>query len=229
MSKTVRTFRDRREAGQVLARDLARCLERHGHDDLQVLGLARGGVPIGWEVASFLQVPLDVCLVRKLGVPQWPELAMGAVATGGGVVFNDELIRSLEITDDQIRETVARETAELSRREQTYRAGRGGLVLAGRTVILVDDGIATGASMTAAVRSVRQVGASTVIVGVPVGPASVCRKLREDADDVVCSTMPADFGAVGQAFVDFHQVTDDEVRTLLATPTTGSGSTVDNR
>ena len=226
MSTTPRTFRDRREAGRVLALDLARY---RGRADLQVLGLARGGVPIGWEVARFLQAPLDVCLVRKLGVPQWPELAMGAVATGGGVVFNDDLIRSLGISDDQIQETVARETAELRRRELAYRADRGPLVLAGRTVVLVDDGIATGASMRAAVRSVRQAGPRLLVVGVPVGPKSVCRRLRKDADDVVCSTMPADFGAVGQVFKDFHQVDDDEVRALLATPTTGCGPTAAGR
>ena len=221
MSNRRRTFRDRREAGRVLALDLARHLDRIGGSDLQVLGLARGGVPVGWEVARYLQAPLDVCLVRKLGVPQWPELAMGAVATGGGVVFNDELIRSLGIGDDQIRAAVDRETAELHRREQVYRADRGPLILAGRTVVLVDDGIATGASMTAAARSVRQAGPKRIIVGVPVGPESVCRQLLKDADDVVCSTMPSDFGAVGQVFKDFHQVSDDEVRTLLAAPTTG--------
>lgn len=219
MRNTPRTFRDRREAGRVLARDLARYLEPDGLDGIQVLGLARGGVPIGWEVASFLRAPLDVFLVRKLGVPQWPELAMGAVATGGGVVFNHDLIRSLAISDAQIDDTVARETAELGRRERVYRADRGPLVVAGRTVVLVDDGIATGASMTAAIRSVRQAGATRVVVGVPVGPASVCRELLKDADDVVCSTMPADFQAVGQVFEDFHQVNDDEVRSLLSTPT----------
>ena len=226
MSTTRRTFRDRPEAGRVLALDLARY---RGRGDLQVLGLARGGVPIGWEVARFLQAPLDVCLVRKLGVPQWPELAMGAVATGGGVVFNDDLIRRLGISDDQIRDVVTRETAELRRRELAYRADRGPLELAGRTVLLVDDGIATGASMTAAARSVRQAGPSLVVVGVPVGPKSVCRRLLKDADDVVCSTMPADFGAVGQVFEDFHQVDDDEVRALLATPTTEGGPTVTDR
>jgi len=235
MSNTPRTFRDRRQAGRVLALDLARYLERprylgrDGCGDLQVLGLARGGVPIGSEVASFLQAPLDVCLVRKLGVPQWPELAMGAVATGGGVVFNDDLIRSLGISDDQIRDAVARETAELRRREQAYRADRGPLVVAGRTVVLVDDGMATGASMIAAARSVRQAGATQIVVGVPVGPAPVCRQLLKDADGVVCSTMPADFRAVGQVFEDFHQVSDDEVRALLATPAAERGSAIENR
>ena len=226
MSKTPRTFRDRREAGRVLAQDLARY---RGRDDLLVLGLARGGVPVGWEVASFLHAPLDVCLVRKLGVPHWPELAMGAVATAGGVVLNDDLLRSLDISDDQVRDAVTRETAELHRRELAYRAGRGPLTLSGRTVILVDDGIATGASMIAAVRSVRQSGAAQIVVGVPVGPASVCRRLRDEADDVVCSTMPARFRTVGEVFEDFHQISDEEVRDLLATPTDEHGPVVENR
>ena len=211
-----RTFRDRREAGQVLARDLERY---RGRQDLQVLGLARGGGPIGWEVAAHLQAPLDVCLVRKLGVPQHPELAMGAVATGGGVVLNEGLVRSLGIGPDQVQDAIERETAELHRREQAYRGGRPPLDLTGRTVILVDDGIATGASMVAAARSVRQAGAAQVVVAVPVGPASVFREFRDEADDVVCSTTPADFHAVGQVFTDFHQVGDDEVRAALASPT----------
>lgn len=215
MNDITRTYRDRREAGQVLARDLA---AYRGRSHLQILGLARGGVPIGREVARALGAPLDVCLVRKLGVPQWPELAMGAVATGGGVVLNTDLLRSLDIGDGAIRDAVTRETAELRRREAAYRAGRGPLDVSGRTVILVDDGIATGASMIAAVRSVREAGAARVIVGAPVGPASVCRSLREEADEVVCSATPSNFQAVGQVFADFHQVSDDEVRELLRAP-----------
>jgi predicted phosphoribosyltransferase len=216
MTEVKLTFKDRREAGQVLARELA---HYRGCPDLLVLGLARGGVPIGWEVAHALHAPLDACLVRKLGVPQWPELAMGAVAAGGGVVLNTELLRSLRIDDEVLDEVVARETAELQRREQAYRGGRGPLELTGRTVVLVDDGLATGATMIAATRAVRHAGAARVIVGVPVGPKSVCRELRGEVDDVVCSTTPSNFHAVGQVFADFHQVDDDEVRTLLATPT----------
>lgn len=216
MNNRQRTFQDRREAGRVLARDLDRY---RGRPDLLVLGLARGGVPIGWEVAAHLRAPLDVCLVRKLGVPQHPELAMGAVATGGGVVLNDGLLHSLGIGEDEVRDAIDRETAELHRREQAYRGGREALDLRGLTVVLVDDGIATGASMIAAVRSVRQAGAAQVVVAVPVGPSSVCRELRQEADDVVCSTMPPDFHAVGQVFADFHQVDDDEVRAALAAPT----------
>ncbi len=205
----------------MLARDLARY--RDGPDTL-VLGLARGGVPVGREVADHLRVPLEVCLVRKLGAPQWPELAMGAVASGGAVVLNDDVLASLGLSDDQVSDVVERETAELRRRERVYRGDAAPLELTGRSVILVDDGIATGASMVAAVRSVRRAGATRVIVGVPVGPRSVCRTLRSEADDVVCSLVPADFRAVGQVYADFHQMSDDEVREALRTPMTDAQS-----
>ena len=211
-----RVFRDRREAGEVLADELA---SYRDSDNLLVLGLARGGVPVGWQVASALRAPLDVFLVRKLGVPQWPELAMGALATGGGVVINDSLVRSLGINDEQIAAAIERETEELHRREGAYRGDRPPLDLADRTVILVDDGIATGASMLAAVRAVRAKSPARVVVAVPVGPPSACRELGLEADDVVCATMPPGFEAVGQVFGDFHQVIDDEVRELLSTPT----------
>jgi putative phosphoribosyl transferase len=211
-----RTFRDRREAGRVLAEELA---SYRGIDNLLVLGLARGGVPVAWEVAAFLRAPLDVFLVRKLGVPQWQELAMGALATGGGVVVNDSLVRNLGISEEQLQSAIDRETEELHRRESAYRAGRGPVDIAGNTVILVDDGIATGASMLASVRAVRAVDPAQVVVAVPVGPESACRQLAEEADNVVCATMPPEFEAVGQVFEDFHQVTDDEVREILARPT----------
>jgi putative phosphoribosyl transferase len=215
-----RTFRDRREAGRVLADALT---SYQGKDNLLVLGLARGGVPVGWEVAASLHMPLDVFLVRKLGVPQWQELAMGALASGGGLVVNDNVVASLGISDEQLRAAIARETAELDRREHAYRGGRPPPDMAGKTVILVDDGIATGASMLAAVRAVRGANPAHIVVAVPVGPASACRQLGEEADDVVCATMPPGFEAVGQVYADFHQVTDDEVRELLATPTTDQG------
>jgi putative phosphoribosyl transferase len=211
-----RTFRDRREAGRVLAEELA---AYRGKDGLLVLGLARGGVPVGWEVAAALRAELDVFLVRKLGVPQWSELAMGALASGGGVVMNDNVLSSLSISDEQVREVVDRETAELIRREQAYRGGRPVADPHGKTVIVVDDGIATGASMLAAVRALRASSPESIVVAVPVGPQSVSKLLAQEADDVVCATMPNDFEAVGQVFVDFHQVSDDEVRDLLATPT----------
>jgi predicted phosphoribosyltransferase len=211
-----RTFRDRREAGRVLAEELA---AYRGKDGLLVLGLARGGVPVAWEVAAALRAELDVFLVRKLGVPQWSELAMGALASGGVVVMNDNVLSSLSISDEQVREVVDRETAELNRREQAYRGGRPVADPHGKTVIVVDDGIATGASMLAAVRALRASSPESIVVAVPVGPQSVSKLLAQEADDVVCATMPNDFEAVGQVFIDFHQVSDDEVRELLATPT----------
>lgn len=216
---SARTFRDRGEAGRVLAEELG---SYRGRDGLLVLGLARGGVPVGWEVASALHAALDVFLVRKLGVPGWTELAMGALASGGGVVMNDNVISSLHVTDEQISAVIERETTELERREQVYRDGRPIADPQGKTVILVDDGIATGASMLAAVRALRAARPKSIVIAVPVGPQSACRELAREADDVVCATMPPAFEAVGQVYRDFHQVTDDEVRELLATPT-GAG------
>jgi putative phosphoribosyl transferase len=211
-----RTFRDRRDAGRVLAEKLS---AYRGRDDVVVLGLARGGVPVGWEVAHRLGAPLDVFLVRKLGVPQSEELAMGAIASGGGVVVNAELVARLNITGEALQRAVERETVELRRRETAYRQGRPPPELAGATVVLTDDGIATGASMLAAVRAVRASEPARVLVAVPVGPPSACRAIDAEADAVVCATMPVGFEAVGQVYADFHQVTDDEVRDLLATPT----------
>lgn len=213
-----RTFRDRRDAGRVLARELESYRGRRG---LLVLGLARGGMPVGWEVAAALGAELDVFLVRKLGVPQWPELAMGALASGGGVVMNDDVVSSMRISDEQVRRVVDAETTELRRREHVYRGGRPPADPHGKTVIVVDDGIATGASILAAVRALRGGSPDAIVVAAPVGPQSVCRLLANEADDVVCATMPEDFDAVGQVFADFRQVSDDEVRQLLATPPSG--------
>lgn len=214
---SAKTFVDRREAGRALAQQLA---AYRGRDDVLVFGLARGGVPVAWEIAAALGAPLDVFLVRKLGVPQWSELAMGALASGGGVVMNDDVVASLRVTDEQVREVIDSETAELVRREHAYRGGRPMADLRDKIVILVDDGIATGASMLAAVRAVRAAGPKSIVVAVPVGPESTCRELTREADDVVCATMPPGFEAVGQVYDDFHQITDDEVRDLL-TPSTG--------
>jgi putative phosphoribosyl transferase len=208
-----RVFRDRRDAGEVLGDELA---SYRGTADLLVLGLARGGVPIGWQVAHALRAPLDVFVVRKLGVPQWRELAMGALASGGGMVINENLVRNLGIGDDEMQSAIERETEELRRREHAYRGDRPAVDVAGKTVILVDDGIATGASMLAAVRAVRVNHPSAIVVAVPVGPPSACRELAAEADDVICATMPPGFEAVGQVYEDFHQVSDDEVRELLA-------------
>ncbi|OBG68326.1 phosphoribosyl transferase [Mycobacterium sp. E735] len=211
-----RTFRDRREAGRALAEQLVSYRDR---DDVLVFGLARGGVPVAWEIAAALHAPLDVFLVRKLGVPRWSELAMGALASGGGVVMNDDVVSSLQISDEQVREVIRSETTELARRERAYRGDRAPADPRGQVVILVDDGIATGASMLAAVRAVRAAGPRSIVVAVPVGPRSTCRELTLEADEVVCVTMPPGFEAVGQVYDDFHQVSDDEVRETLATPT----------
>src|ERR1700752_4295413 len=212
----MRTFRDRREAGRALAEELT---SYRGKDNLLILGMARGGVTVAWEIASALHAALDVFLVRKLGVPGWSELAMGALAGGGGVVMNDTVVSSLHITDEQVREVIDSEAAELTRREQAYRGGRPIADPHGKIVILVDDGIATGASMLAAVRAVRAAGPQSIVVAVPVGPQETCRELAREVDDVVCATMPPGFEAVGQVYDDFHQVSDDEVRELLNTPT----------
>lgn len=211
-----KTFVDRREAGRALAQQLA---VYRGRDDVLVFGLARGGVPVAWEIAAALGAPLDVFLVRKLGVPQWSELAMGALASGGGVVMNDDVVAGLRITDKQVREVIDSETAELLRREHAYRGGRPIADLRDRIVIVADDGIATGASMLAAVRAIRAAGPKSIVVAVPVGPETTCHELAREADDVVCATMPPGFEAVGQVYDDFHQISDDEVRELLTTPT----------
>jgi len=178
-------------------------------------------VPVGWEVAAALGAELDVFLVRKLGVPQWSELAMGALASGGLVVLNDDVVRSLRITDEHLAQVIEKESAELSRREVAYRGGREPVQPAGKTVILVDDGIATGASMLAAARAIRAAGPAKIVIGVPVAPPTPCRQLAEAADDVVCVEVPASFLAVGEYYRDFSQTSDDEVRELLAAPTSG--------
>jgi predicted phosphoribosyltransferase len=211
-----RSFGDRREAGRAVAEQLTRYRNR---SDVLVFGLARGGVPVAWEIAAALRAPLDVFLVRKLGVPNWSELAMGALASGGGVVMNEDVVSGLHVTDEQLRDVIDSEKAELLRREHAYRGGRPIADLRDKVVILADDGIATGASMLAAVRAVRAAGAKSVVVAVPVGPESTCRELAQEADDVVCVAMPPGFEAVGQVYSDFHQVADDEVRELLNTPT----------
>jgi putative phosphoribosyl transferase len=212
------TYSDRREAGRVLADALS---AYHDTDNLLVLALPRGGVPVAWEVAAALGAPLDVFVVRKLGAPRWEELAVGALASGGLVVLNDDVVRSLRISDEQLAAVVEKETAELTRRENAYRGGRPPIELAGKKVILVDDGIATGASMLAAVRAVRAAGPAKIVVAVPVAPPTAYHQLSEAADDVVCVAVPASFLAVGEHYRDFSQTSDDEVRDLLAEPTTG--------
>ena len=209
-------FRDRVEAGELLAAKLAEYRDR---DDVIVLALPRGGVPVAREVARTLAVPFDVYVVRKLGVPGHEELAMGAIATGGVRQINRDVVDALGIPGDVIDAVAEREQRELERREQTYRGDRGPLSLTNRTVILVDDGLATGSTMRAAVMAARQQQPARVIVAVPVGAASTCSDLATEADDVVCVRTPDPFVAVGLWYRDFTPTTDHEVRALLGKDT----------
>jgi predicted phosphoribosyltransferase len=214
-----RVFRDRREAGRVLASLLQAYRNR---PDVVVLGLARGGIPVAWEVAAALHAPLDAFIVRKLGVPEHEEFAAGALASGGRVVVNDDVVRGLQITPQQLRDVAEREGRELLRREAAYRGGRPPAEVTGKRVILVDDGLATGASMFAAVQALREAEPAQIVIAVPAAPESTCREFAGLVDDMVCASMPTPFFAVGASFWDFRQVSDDEVRALLATPTTGA-------
>jgi predicted phosphoribosyltransferase len=184
--------------------------------DVVVLALPRGGVPVAYEVARALHAPLDVFLVRKLGVPGHRELAMGAIASGDVRVLNEDVVRWYRIPEEVIDEVAREEQAELERRESAYRAGRSPVEVSDRVVLLVDDGLATGSSMKAAVRAVRARTPSRIVVAVPVGAPETCRELATIADEVVCARTPADFSAVGQWYLDFSQTTDDEVRQLLS-------------
>jgi putative phosphoribosyl transferase len=208
-----RTFSNRTEAGRLLAEKLVKYA---GRADVIVLGLPRGGVPVAYEVAKRLGVPLDVFIVRKLGVPGFEELAVGAIASGGVRVLNQDVMRALPNAEATIESITARETAELERREQSYRAGRPAPELQDRIVILVDDGLATGATMRAAVKALRQRGAAKIVVAVPVGPPDTCREFEGEADETICASVPEFFQAVGQYYEDFSQTSDDEVRELLA-------------
>jgi erythromycin esterase-like protein/predicted phosphoribosyltransferase len=205
-------FRDRRDAGRVLAG----LLEKYrGQPDVTVLGLPRGGVPVAYEVATALGAPLDVFVVRKLGVPGREELAMGEIASGRVVVVNDDVVRGLGIAPETIQQVAEREGQELLRREQAYREGRPFPEVAGKVVILVDDGLATGATMRAAIDALRKLRPDRIVVAVPAAPASTCRELAALADEVVCATTPSPFFAVGSSYWDFAQTTDEEVRDLL--------------
>ena len=205
-------FHDRRDAGRQLAEHLSHYA---GRPDVVVLALPRGGVPVACEVAAALGAPLDVFLVRKLGVPGQPELAMGAIASGGVRVLNEHVVQMLGVSDDEIDRVAAQEGQELERREWLYRNGRPAPDLRDRTVILIDDGLATGSTMRAAVQAVRRQGARGVIVSVPVAAASTCDDLRGEVDQVVCAFTPEPFYAVGLWYEDFAQTTDEEVRRLL--------------
>jgi predicted phosphoribosyltransferase len=212
-ARAERPFRDRAEAGRILAERLRRYASR---EDVVVLGLPRGGVPVAYEVARELGAPLDVFLVRKLGVPGHEELALGAIATGGTRVVNSDLVDQLRLPPAAIDAIEARERRELERRERAYRGDRQPPKLTGRTVILVDDGLATGSTMLAAVQAVRQDDPARVVVAVPVGDPEVCASLEQVADEAVCAITPQPMRAVGMWYEDFSQTTDDEVRGLLA-------------
>lgn len=206
-------FRDRADAGRQLAAKLS---QYGGRPDVLVLALPRGGVPVAAEVASALRVPLDIFLVRKLGVPGHEELAMGALAEGGVRVVNEALVRDLAIPSDAIERAVAREQAELDRRNRQYRVGRSRVDAAGRQIILIDDGLATGASMEAATLALRQLRPARIIVAVPVGAQETCERLSRIADEIICLSTPLEFQAVGLWYDDFNQTSDDEVRAALA-------------
>jgi putative phosphoribosyl transferase len=207
-----RPFANRREAGLELAAGLR---QYAGRADVLVLALPRGGVPVGFEVADALDAPLDIFLVRKLGLPGHPELAMGAIATGGVRVLNDDVIRWFAVPTSVIDIVARQEQSELERREREYRQGRPALDLRGKTIILIDDGLATGSTMRAAVRAVRVHEPARVVAAAPVGSPSACDGLRNAADEVLCARMPEAFSAVGEWYRDFSQTTDDEVRSLL--------------
>jgi erythromycin esterase-like protein/predicted phosphoribosyltransferase len=206
-------FRDRREAGRLLAEKLAAYANR---PDVLVLALPRGGVPVGYEVARALSAPLDVFVVRKLGVPGYEELAMGAVATGGVRVLNDQLVERLGIPESLIDAVAARERQELARRERLYRGNRPPPDVRGRTVILVDDGLATGATMYAAIEALRQQNPARIVVAVPTASPETCEEMKTKADEVICAITPEPFHAVGRWYRDFSQTTDEEVGVLLA-------------
>jgi len=205
-------FRDRVEAGRMLATTLQEYANR---DDVVVLALPRGGVPVGFEVAKALHAPLDVFVVRKLGLPGQEELAMGAIASGGVRVLNRDLLRALRIPEEVVGQITQEEQRELERREREYRDERSPIDVRGKTVILVDDGLATGSSMRVAVLALKQKGPAQVVVAVPVAPADTCAELQSVADKVVCAVTPQPFLGVGQWYEDFSQTSDEEVRELL--------------
>jgi predicted phosphoribosyltransferase len=207
-----RRFEDRAEAGRVLAGMLSAYADR---TDAIVLALPRGGVPVGYEVASLLRLPLDVFLVRKLGVPGHEELAMGAIATGGVRVLNDDVVGPLGIEMATIDRVSAREQEELERRDAAYRGGRPRPAVRGRTVILVDDGLATGSTMLVAIRALRQQEPARIVVAVPTAAPSVCAEIGRECDEIICAITPEPFYAVGLWYDDFSETTDDDVRRLL--------------
>lgn len=216
-----RLFRDRTEAGRLLA---ARLEKYAGKLDVVVLALPRGGVPVAFEVTRALHAPMDVFIVRKLGVPGHEELAMGAVASGGVRVLNDHVVAGLGIPEYAIEAVVNWETEELKRRERLYRGNRPPPDVRGKTVILVDDGLATGSTMLAAVQALRQQGPARIVVAVPVASTDTCELMKDYVDEIVCAATPEPFYAVGRWYEDFSQTTDEEVRELLARSGTEVGA-----
>ena len=206
------TFPDRNAAGQAVARELSRYA---GRNDVVVLALPRGGLPVGFEIARALHAPMDVFLVRKLGVPQYEELAMGAIASGGVRVINESVVESLGLTPDQIEETARREQRELDRREKAFRNGRPPVTITGRIAILVDDGLATGSTMRAAVEALKKQKPSRIVVAVPVASPETCAEFEQLVHEVICLYTPEPFMAVGRWYDDFAQLTDEEVREYL--------------
>jgi predicted phosphoribosyltransferase len=205
-------FRDRKEAGRQLASRLTKYANR---PDVIVLALPRGGVPVAYEVAEQIGAPLDVFLVRKLGVPGYEELAMGAIASGGVRIINEDIVRQLQIPGEVIDAVAAEEQRELERRERAYRDDRPPPDVKGRTVILIDDGLATGSTMRAAAAALRKLGPARIVVAVPVSAPETCDEFREEVDEVVCAATPEPFRGVGLWYKDFSQTTDEEVRQLL--------------
>lgn len=205
-------YQDRRAAGRVLAQRLSRY---RGRPDVLVLGLPRGGVPVAYEVARILQVPLDLCVVRKLGFPGHEELAMGAIASGGARVINQDVLRLAGVPPETLDAVTEREEQELQRRERLFRGERAPPDVRGKTLIVVDDGLATGATMRAAVAALRQGGAARIVVAVPVGAPETCAALQRAADEVICAMEPEPFYAVGLWYRDFEQTSDGEVQELL--------------
>lgn len=206
-------FHDRTEAGKLLAAQLGEYADR---SDVWVLGLPRGGVPVAYEIAQALNLPLDICLVRKLGVPGQPELAMGAIAPDDVMVLNHEILNSLEISRGALLQVVEDERQELERRDRVYRENRPEPDVQGKTVILVDDGIATGSTLRAAIATLRQKNPQAIVVAVPVAPASACQSLGAIVDKIVCLNTPEPLNSIGIWYVDFSQTSDQEVRHLLA-------------
>jgi putative phosphoribosyl transferase len=205
-------FADRKNAGQALARELS---EYEDREDVVVLGLPRGGIPVAFEVAKALRAPLDVFVVRKLGAPGNPELAMGAIASGGARVMNEEVGHRMHISEEAIERVVEKEREKLEKRERIYRGARPGVDLENKTVILVDDGLATGATMRATVTALREYKPEKIVVAVPTAPPETCSKFEDKVDDIICLSTPRLFFGVGGAYQDFSQTTNEEVRTLL--------------